>query len=413
MLAQAQVTAVFPGEDLGVANPLGYRDSAGVWRSAVVPEVDDEGSPRDSSTTHRLVGTRCKASSRRSVPPSWSCTTSGRGRPVAPQAGCPRLPRAARARVRIHAAPGAGLRRPCVAWAFAPRAGTAPGVAGLAGVETEPRQGIRLHTLAARGPGVDRDPGHGLAQVAGHRHLRRGDLHPGGGGLTQALDAEGLLELADQRTTAALRQALLSADRDRIAALADDGQLPLLLATSDNGAQMRSRSTREFLAGFAITQRFGRPSTPTDQAWIESLFGHVMGEWPHLERIRDSGELDRELDRVRVEYNPVRLHAGIGYVPPSTNTKTAATPSAKPDATDSTGHAKPASVPRGQEVCVMPPRQPSAAWRQEATGAAAGTVPVEVSATGVLDRPGTDVVGHRLVLLDDLVDNLYPAPRTG
>jgi hypothetical protein len=210
-----------------------------------------------------------------------------------------------------------------------------------------------------------------------------------------------------------LRQALLSADRDRIAALADDGQLPLLLATSDNGAQMRSRSTREFLAGFAITQRFGRPSTPTDQAWIESLFGHVMGEWPHLERIRDSGELDRELDRVRVEYNPVRLHAGIGYVPPSTNTKTAATPSAKPDATDSTGHAKPASVPRGQEVCVMPPRQPSAAWRQEATGAAAGTVPVEVSATGVLDRPGTDVVGHRLVLLDDLVDNLYPAPRTG
>ncbi|HZA73548.1 MAG TPA: integrase core domain-containing protein [Propionibacteriaceae bacterium] len=132
---------------------------------------------------------------------------------------------------------------------------------------------------------------------------------------TQALAAEGLLELADQRTTAALRQALLSADRDRIAALADDGQLPLLLATSDNGAQMRSRSTREFLAGFAITQRFGRPSTPTDQAWIESLFGHVMGEWPHLESIRDPGELDRELDRVRVEYNTVRLHAGIGYVP--------------------------------------------------------------------------------------------------
>ena len=210
-----------------------------------------------------------------------------------------------------------------------------------------------------------------------------------------------------------MRQALLSADRDRIAALADDGQLPLLLATSDNGAQMRSRSTREFLAGFAITQRFGRPSTPTDQAWIESLFGHVMGEWPHLERIRDPANSTVSSTVSGSSTTPCGSTPASATSPPSTNTKTAATPSAKPDATDSTGHAKPASVPRGQEVCVMPPRQPSAAWRQEATGAAAGTVPVEVSATGVLDRPGTDVVGHRLVLLDDLVDNLYPAPRTG
>ncbi|PZM89401.1 MAG: hypothetical protein DIU79_15460 [Actinobacteria bacterium] len=54
-------------------------------------------------------------------------------------------------------------------------------------------------------------------------------------------------------------------------ALADDGHIPLLFAISDNGPQMRSHSTREFLAGMA---RFGRPGTPTDQAWIKSLFGH-------------------------------------------------------------------------------------------------------------------------------------------
>jgi transposase InsO family protein len=79
---------------------------------------------------------------------------------------------------------------------------------------------------------------------------------------------------------------------------------------------MRSHSTREFLAGVAIAQQFGRPHTPQDQAWIESLFGHVKGDWPHLERIRDPGELERELDRVQAEYNTVRLHAGIGYVTP-------------------------------------------------------------------------------------------------
>ncbi|WP_037057874.1 integrase core domain-containing protein, partial [Pseudonocardia asaccharolytica] len=55
---------------------------------------------------------------------------------------------------------------------------------------------------------------------------------------------------------------------------------------------------------------------PEDQAWIETLFGHVKGEWPHLEKIRDPGELERELDRRRAEYNSVRLHAGVGYVTP-------------------------------------------------------------------------------------------------
>ena len=92
--------------------------------------------------------------------------------------------------------------------------------------------------------------------------------------------------------------------------------MPLLIAMSDNGPQMRSHSTKESMAACAIMQRFGRPATPTDQAWIESLFGHVKGDWPHLEKIRDPGELATELDRVRPEYNTVRLHAGVGYVTP-------------------------------------------------------------------------------------------------
>jgi putative transposase len=133
---------------------------------------------------------------------------------------------------------------------------------------------------------------------------------------TAALEAEGLLQLADQRATAALRAALASGERDNVHALADAGHIPLLLAVSDNGSQMRSHSTREFLAGMAIATRFGRPGTPTDQAWIETLFGHIKGEWPHLARIHDAGTLAAELNRVRPEYNGLRLHAGIGYVTP-------------------------------------------------------------------------------------------------
>lgn len=133
---------------------------------------------------------------------------------------------------------------------------------------------------------------------------------------TAALEAEGLWEAVDARATDALVTALASGDHDTVAAAIADGDPPLLLAISDNGPQMRSHSTREFLAGVAIAAQFGRPGVPQDQAWIETLFGHVKGDWPHLEKITDAGELAAELDRVRLEYNTVRLHASIGYVTP-------------------------------------------------------------------------------------------------
>ena len=128
-----------------------------------------------------------------------------------------------------------------------------------------------------------------------------------------ALDEEQLADRVDARLLASLRAGTV-ATQDLDAPAADG--LPVLIAMSDNRPQMRSHSTREFMAACAIMQRFGRPGTPTDQAWIESLFGHVKTEWPHLEQIRDPSELTLELDTVRAEYNTVRLHAGIGYVTP-------------------------------------------------------------------------------------------------
>ena len=79
---------------------------------------------------------------------------------------------------------------------------------------------------------------------------------------------------------------------------------------------MTAGDTRTFMALMAIVQHHGRPGTPTDQAPIESFFGHLKGEWPHLSGIDDPAVLDIELARVRVDYNTVRLHEGIGYVTP-------------------------------------------------------------------------------------------------
>jgi putative transposase len=121
---------------------------------------------------------------------------------------------------------------------------------------------------------------------------------------TRALEREGLLEQ------------ILSLI-DELAAGVDRGDLqPILLSVSDNGAQMTSGNTREFMALHAIATHYGRPGTPTDQAHIESLFGHLKHEWPHLCALTDPADLARELDAVRDQYNRVRLHAGIGYVTP-------------------------------------------------------------------------------------------------
>jgi transposase InsO family protein len=121
----------------------------------------------------------------------------------------------------------------------------------------------------------------------------------------QALEAEGLMDQVAARLDGTVDLAC------------DDPTRPILLAMSDNGPQMTSGSTREFMALCAIHQHFGRPGTPTDQAWIESLFGHVKAEHPHLLTISDPATLRAELAWVREHYNGVRLHAGIGYVTPN------------------------------------------------------------------------------------------------
>lgn len=123
----------------------------------------------------------------------------------------------------------------------------------------------------------------------------------------RGLEAEGLL-------TDELAQRLADPDAE----LPDDSDtVPLLLAISDNGTEMRANETRRFLALCSIAQHFGRPSTPTDQAWIETLWGHVKAEHPHLLGIDDPATLASELDRIRGHCNEVRLHEAIGYVTPN------------------------------------------------------------------------------------------------
>jgi len=68
--------------------------------------------------------------------------------------------------------------------------------------------------------------------------------------VTEALEREGLVELVTARHDGLVDPTT------------DDPSRPILLAMSDNGPQMTSGSTREFMARCAIHQHFGRPGTP-------------------------------------------------------------------------------------------------------------------------------------------------------
>ena len=132
--------------------------------------------------------------------------------------------------------------------------------------------------------------------MARHPPHRRGDRHPSRGRLLQALDTEDLWPAVEARQAQRARHG------------GDSDEEPILLAMSDNGPQMRAGTTREFLALCSIAARFGRPGTPTDQAWIETLFGHVKTEWPHLEKITDPNTLRAELDNVRTTRTFTQKH---------------------------------------------------------------------------------------------------------
>jgi putative transposase len=114
-------------------------------------------------------------------------------------------------------------------------------------------------------------------------------------GFTDALDIEGLLQAVERRADGLVDIGI------------DDQARPILLAVSDNGPQMTSGSTREFMAMCAIAQHFGRPGTPTDQAWIESFNGHLKAEFPHLLAIEDPATLRAELAVTRQFWNGVRV----------------------------------------------------------------------------------------------------------
>jgi transposase InsO family protein len=142
---------------------------------------------------------------------------------------------------------------------------------------------------------------------------------------TDALGAEGLLELVAARQDG------------RVDLAQDDPTRPLLLAVSDNGPQMTSGSTREFLALCSIAQHFGRPHTPTDQARSRASSGTSRASGPTWNRSATPTSSALNWRWSAATTTPSGCTPASATSPPTTSTAAAAPRSARPAGTASSG----------------------------------------------------------------------------
>ena len=145
---------------------------------------------------------------------------------------------------------------------------------------------------------------------------------------TDTLDTEGLWPRVEARQTESAKDS----DND-----------PILLAMSDNGPQTRAGTTREFFAMCSIAARFGRPGTPTDQAWIETLFATSKRNDPTSTRSPTPPNCEPTPTSYPATTTTDAYTPPSDTSPPTTNTKAEENASTKPDETASPEPASPES----------------------------------------------------------------------
>ena len=101
------------------------------------------------------------------------------------------------------------------------------------------------------------------------------------------------------------------------AAFIPDSIQSLLASYSDRGSSMKSSATKNFLKNkLNIPAYFGRPHTPEDQAWIESLINnlkHHRDAPTHFPQVADVVDWLKHFPNI---YNN-EPHSSLGYVTPT------------------------------------------------------------------------------------------------
>src|SRR5690606_31999358 len=84
----------------------------------------------------------------------------------------------------------------------------------------------------------------------------------------------------------------------------------------DNGTEFTSKAMFFWSQGSKVKLAFIQPGKPTQNAFIESLNGKFRNECLNQQWFRTMDEARIEIDLWRTQYNHVRPHSSLNYMPP-------------------------------------------------------------------------------------------------
>ena len=86
---------------------------------------------------------------------------------------------------------------------------------------------------------------------------------------------------------------------------------------SDNGSEFTADAVRDWLKRLGVKTLFIEPGSPWENGYIESFNGKLRDELLNIEIFDTLLEAKVLTERWRREYNAIRPHSALGYVPPA------------------------------------------------------------------------------------------------
>ena len=86
---------------------------------------------------------------------------------------------------------------------------------------------------------------------------------------------------------------------------------------SDNGSEFTANRVRDWLKKVEVKTLYIEPGSPWENGYIESFNGKLRDELLNLEIFDTLLEAKVLIEQWRKEYNQIRPHSSLGYVPPA------------------------------------------------------------------------------------------------
>ena len=89
---------------------------------------------------------------------------------------------------------------------------------------------------------------------------------------------------------------------------------------SDNGSEFTAKAVREWLSNVSVKALYIEPGSPWENGYNESFNGKFRDELLNCEIFETLFEAKVLIERWRKEYNTLRPHSALGYLPPAPET---------------------------------------------------------------------------------------------